>query len=281
MIIDGHVHIFPARIKENRGPWLARDGGFAAIYASERARIATADDLVASMDRSGIDLAIAMNFAWSSHELCVETNTAMIEAVRRYPGRIVGCCMVYPPAGAAAADELLRCADAGLRGIGELRPQDQGYSLSDAALLDPLAEIALHHDMVVVSHASEPVGHGYPGKPGADLADLYAFVLRYPEIKTVMAHWGGGMPFYTLMPEVRTALSNTWFDTAATPYLYRNEIFRLTAELVGAEKILFASDFPLMTQDRMLNLIASQELASADRELILGGNAAGLWGLGG
>ena len=36
----------------------------------------------------------------------------------------------------------------------------------------------------------------------------------------IAAHWGGGLPFYALMPEVRDALQNVWFDTAAGHLLY-------------------------------------------------------------
>ncbi|MBI4497572.1 MAG: amidohydrolase [Chloroflexi bacterium] len=279
MIIDAHTHIFPPAIKANRRGWLVRDAGFRAIYAPPRARIATAEDLVASMDQAGIDVSVALNFGWASHDLCVQTNTSIIEAVRRYPDRLVGFGMVYPPAGAAAVAELQRCADAGLRGIGELRPDDQGFALDDARLLDPLMRVMLDYDMIVLSHASEPVGHPYPGKGRVSLESVYALVTRYPDLRVIMAHWGGGLPFYALMPEMQVALGNVWFDTAASPYLYRNEVFRVVAELVGGEKILFASDYPLMPQSRMLALIASLELAPADRDRILGGNAQRLlWG---
>ena len=273
MIIDAHTHIFPAAAQADRRPWLLRDAGFAAIYGRDRASIATADDLVASMDRTGIDVSVVMNFGWASHDLCVETNTAIIEAVRRFPDRLVGCAMVYPPAGPAAVTELLRCAGAGLRGIGELRPDDQGFALDTPALLDPLVEVALRYDMVVAVHAADPVGHAYPGKGSVGLTDLYAFVSRYPDLKVLLAHWGGGLPFYGLMPEVSAALANTVFDIAASPLLYGKEVFHVVAGIVGVEKILFASDYPLMPPTRMLDLVASLELSSADRDRILGGNA--------
>jgi len=40
------------------------------------------------------------------------------------------------------------------------------------------------------------------------------------------------------MPEVADALSNTYFDTAASPFLYSDRIFELVSDLLGPERIL-------------------------------------------
>ena len=49
----------------------------------------------------------------------------------------------------------------------------------------------------------------------------------------IAAHWGGGLPFYALMPEVREALENVYFDTAASHLLYDATVYRRVIELVG------------------------------------------------
>jgi hypothetical protein len=76
------------------------------------------------------------------------------------------------------------------------------------------------------------------------------------------------------MPEARRALADTYFDTAATPLLYEPAIYRQAVELVGAEHVLFGSDFPLIGQRRQRRAI--EEAFSADdpaRALVLGENA--------
>ena len=50
--------------------------------------------------------------------------------------------------------------------------------------------------------------------------------------------------------------------------------------MVGAERILFASDYPLMRPSRSLAEVAAQPLPECDRRLVLGENAARLLGLG-
>ena len=51
MILDVHTHLFPPRLIADRARLIAADPGFAALYAPDRARMATAEDLIASMDR--------------------------------------------------------------------------------------------------------------------------------------------------------------------------------------------------------------------------------------
>jgi hypothetical protein len=92
-------------------------------------------------------------------------------------------------------------------------------------------------------------------------------------VTVVAAHWGGGLPFYTLMPEVKEALGSTFFDTAATPLLYDPLIYRRAIDLVGADRILFASDFPLLSQGRCLAQVREAGLRAEEERLVLGENA--------
>ncbi len=279
MIFDCHTHIFPPRIRDNREEYLARDPLFAHLYADTKAKLATAEELIASMDREGIGLSIALNIGWSSLELCQETNDYIMEAVSRYPDRLVGFCAVPPKAGEEALAELERCASGGIRGIGEMRPDIQGFDLGDEAIMRPIVEAAKRHRFTLLTHSSEPVGHEYTGKGDITPDVLYSFISRFPDLPIVCAHWGGGLPFYALMPEVKRALGNAFFDTAASPFLYQPQIFRHVAEIVGADKILFGSDYPLMPPSRVIKQLRSLGLGEEVEDMILGGNARRLLGL--
>jgi len=81
------------------------------------------------------------------------------------------------------------------------------------------------------------------------------------------------VPFYALMPEVAEALDNVFFDTAATVFLYKPEIFEQVSCIIGSDKILFGTDYPLMHQNRVLAQIQSTQLTEEDKAKILGGNA--------
>lgn len=279
MIIDMHTHIFPPEVIAHRATFAARDPWFADLYGNPKARMATAEDLVASLAANGIDRAVTFGFGWRDPGIIRLANDYVIDAVRRYPDRLIGFAVVQPTAGIAAITEIERCVHAGLRGIGELMPHGQGYRLTDTALLTPLADLAAAQNLIVLTHASEPVGHKYPGKGDVTLPDLVAFLTAFPRVRVVAAHWGGGLPFFALMPEVAATLVNCWFDTAASPYVYTPNIFPTVATCAGAEKILWASDFPLIRHPRMLNYARQAELDDATLAAVLGGNAARLLGL--
>ncbi len=50
MIVDFHTHIFPPDVIARRGELAIRDPWFGALYGNPRAKMATAGDLLASMD---------------------------------------------------------------------------------------------------------------------------------------------------------------------------------------------------------------------------------------
>jgi len=273
VIIDFHTHIFPPWLKERRDEYSKSDPCFSLLYSQPQAKIATAEELLASMDEAGIDLSVVLNIGWASHELCVKTNDYILDSVSRYPTRLAGFCAIQPRAGDAAIAELERCAKAGAKGIGELRSDVQGFALADKATMKPLVDAALKHDLIFLTHSSEPVGHEYSGKGNITLDILYSFITAFPNLKLVCAHWGGGLPFYALMPEVAKALANVFFDTAATVFLYKPEIFEQVSHIIGSDKILFGSDYPLMHQNRVIAQIRSSGLSEKDKNKILGVNA--------
>jgi predicted TIM-barrel fold metal-dependent hydrolase len=136
-------------------------------------------------------------------------------------------------------------------------------------------EFAEQEDLPVVVHGSEPVGHDYPGKGHTYPRDILAMATRFPNVKIVAAHWGGGLPFYAHMPEVRKALANVYFDSAATPFLYDQSVFSTVASAIGPDRMLFGSDFPLLNAKRVAE-IAIADLTPAYAGMFLGENARGL-----
>ena len=279
MRIDAHVKTFPESVRQRRDDYLGRDLTFRSMYGRPEAKLGGLDELLDSMDRNGVDRACLVSIGWSAHEHCVEINDFILGAAAAHPARIVPFCVVNPLAGRAAAREVERCARLGARGVGELHPDTQGFDLADRRALEPMMDAAREHGMPVLTHASEPVGHLYPGKGNQRPETLLAFAKNFPGAPIVMAHWGGGLPFYALMPEVREALANVYFDTAATPFLYDARVFETVAGLVGAERILFGSDFPLLPQERVLKQLEGAALSSEEKDAIGGGNAARLLGL--
>jgi len=280
MIIDFHTHVFPPEVRKNRDRYIKLDPCFALLYSEPKAKIATADELITSMDETKVDVSVILNIGWTTHELCLETNDYIIDSVSHYPQRLIGFGAVQPKSASAVA-EIERLAKAGLKGIGEMRPDIQLFDLTDKRIMAPLVEALRRRKLILLTHASEPVGHNYPGKGNVTPDILYPFITSFPDLTIVCAHWGGGLPFYGLMPEVKKAMANVYFDTAASPFLYNPQIYNQVIQLVGADKILFGSDYPLLAQGRLLKETKSLHLAKETESLILSGNAQRLLGIKG
>ena len=97
--------------------------------------------------------------------------------------------------------------------------------------------------------------------------------------KLILSHWGGGLPFYALMPEIKKLSASVFFDTAASPFLYEPKIFEIVNGIVGPNHILAASDYPLLKFSRIKNEIEQSNISNDDQKLILGDNAKTLFNL--
>lgn len=266
-------------MKDRREDIVHEDHCLGALFSDPKANMATAEDLIESMDQDGIDISVVVNMGWSSFELCYQTNDYILESISKYPKRLIGFCTIHPE-WKEAPDEIERCEKCGMRGIGELMPHLQNFDLGNKALMTPIVEVAQNNNMIIMTHSSEPVGHIYPGKGNVTPGILYQFISNFPQTRIVCAHWGGGLPFYSLMPEVGEALKNVYFDTAASPFLYKYDIFQHVADIAGPEKILFGSDYPLITQKRIVKrLLEEIDISQDNKNLILGNNAFELLGL--
>ncbi len=279
MIIDFHTHVFPPRLVEERGAYVKRDATLSALFAGGEAPMATADELISAMDEAGVDAAVIMGVGWTDRGIAREANDYLLESAARYGGRLIPFCSVNPAWGDDALREIDRCAASGARGVGELHPDTQGFDLADSSLMDPFMGCLKSRNMALLTHSSEPVGHLYPGKGTVTPDVLMPFIERYPDVAIVCSHWGGGLPFYSLMPEVKRALSNAYFDSAASPFLYRASIYSLASKAARPGSILFGSDFPLLKPERLMKHIRAADISREERDGILGENARRLLGL--
>jgi hypothetical protein len=279
MIIDAHTHIFPEPVRGDRQRYFAGEPEFQLLYDSPKARLAGAEDLVSEMDAQGVDMAVTFGFPWHTRAYFKANNDCVMDAVARYPGRLRGlCCLDVFDAGAVS--EVERCLNGGLSGVGELAFYEEGPDASALERLEPVMELCRERGVPVMIHTNEPVGHVYPGKSPNTLAQIYELVRRFPRNQIILAHWGGGLFFYMLMKrEVRDALGNVFFDTAASPFLYAPEIYRVAASVAGAEKVLWGTDYPLLKPDRYFREIAAAGLGEKEKERVLGLNAKDLFGL--
>ncbi len=279
MIIDFHTHIFPPDFNADRSLLLSEEQDFRGIYSSPHAKTVGVKELIDYMDKEEIQRSVIFGFPWSKEKNYKHHNDYIIESIDRYPDRLAGFCC-FSPLASGIAVECERCLQAGLAGVGELALYGSDLTQDFISYINDVMELCLKYDAPLLLHTNEPVGHEYPGKAPMTLRQIYRFIKAYSENRIILAHWGGGIFFYSLMKkEVKEALKNVWFDTAASPFLYSPEIYRIAGKLIGFDKILFGTDYPLLRAKRYFREIDALALAKGQMAQIKGLNAAKLLGL--
>jgi len=279
MRIDVHTHVFPSAMVQDRSRFFTGETNFRLLYDSPKARLVTAETLLEVMDRDGIHRAVVFGFPWNQTETAKRHNDYVLEAAGRHPSRLIpmGC---VNPLSKDAGREAQRCLQAGARGLGELAVYENCAVELAMAGYQILIECCRSSGGVLLVHANEPVGHAYPGKAPFGLDFYYEIARRAQGMPLILAHWGGGLGFYALLKkEAFEVLAQVYFDTAASPYLYRPEIYGEMVRIVGEDKILFGSDYPLLTPGRYFREIAAASISDEAVQAIVGGNAARLFGI--
>jgi predicted TIM-barrel fold metal-dependent hydrolase len=277
MIIDSHVHVLPDTVRQDLTAVRESDDWFAACHP-EGAATASIESLIEAMDADGVEKSVCFTWPFAGMDLCREANDYLAAGIRRHPERLIGFGIVNPAA-PDAAGEVRRCASLGLAGIGELNADAQGWTFDgeDIALaMDAIAECGL----IVNLHVSEALGRDFPGRGTAWPGRLLQWAERFPDVQTVAAHMGGGLPFFTGVPGVGDVTRKLWFDTAAFPFLYKPSAMRSAMDHVPVDRFLYGSDFPLLQLPRYQKHFASAGLTPPELDALMGGNASGLFGLG-
>ncbi len=95
----------------------------------------------------------------------------------------------------------------------------------------------------------------------------------------VGAHLAGGLPLYASKRWARKALASAYADTAALRYLYEVSVLPGVVQELGADRLLFGSDYPLVKQSAALDEVRASGLDGADLQAVLGESARRLLGL--
>lgn len=280
MIIDAHTHIFPETVRLNRSACFESEPEFKLLYNSPKAAMASIDELLAAMDAHGVDLSVVCGFPWRTPDLIRRNNDTVIDAVLRHPGRIKGLAC-FDAAWEGAADETRRCLAAGLSGAGELAFYLSGIDETALKRLEPVMAVLREFGNLPCNiHTNEPIGHAYPGKTPITLEQIYALAGAFPDNRIILAHWGGGILFYRILKkQAKEVLKNIWYDTAASPFLFDPAVYEVAALAGAMDKVLFGTDFPLLTADRYYRDLEAVSMTDEQKRMVLGGNARELFGL--
>ena len=286
-VIDVHTHCWPMAAASDPRAWAAARGErhWADLVAPVRGTSlqgwADADRFLRDMDAAGVSQAVILGWYWERQETCDELNSFHAALLRAHPDRFLAFAAVNPAAGPRALDAVRRAVeDQGFIGLGEMLPPVQGFGWDDPTWLDILAW-AESLRLPVNFHVTEALGRTHAGSVETPFRHFLDYATRFPELPIILAHWGGGIPFFHLNPHASGRLRNVWYDSAASPLLYDASVFRRVADLAGHERLLFGSDYPLRLHpridkeprmDRFLDEARSSGLTPSELDAFLGGN---------
>ncbi len=290
VIIDAHVHLYPAAVDLDPAGWSAAQGErHWATLCTRRRRdgrpvqtLPTLAELLDAMDAAGVARAVLLGWYWEKPDTCAWQNRFYAECVRAHPDRLAACATLHPAAGREATlAELRRARDEGLIGVGELSPHSQVYPMDDPVFGEVLS-LAGELRMPVNLHVTDPASRPYVGRIETPLADFTRLARDFPGTTFILAHWGGMLPL-SVAGAVVAALPNVYYDTAATPLLYGPDVWSRALPACGHDRVLFGSDFPLNLYPKrddlpgLMRLVAEAQAGGADAR-VLGGNAARVFG---
>jgi hypothetical protein len=180
--------------------------------------------------------------------------------------------------GRAGADHLRDCAARGAKGI-KIHPVLQRCAPDDPRL-DPTYDVCVELGLTVLAHCGATRGHG----PASDPFAFGAVMEAHPGLHLVLAHLGGATwrqvaPFAAAHPAVSFDLCEiiAWIGAPEAPSA--DALGRLIRQ-VGAERVLFGTDFPWYELDHTVDqLMTLPHLSDEERRGILGENAIRRMGL--
>ena len=276
--IDVHVHTELSRSGHDPMPATLRTA--ARSYFKSDEPLPTVDD-VAAYYRERTVAAVLFTVDWESRSgIAPIPNEEIIDAAVQNPDVIVPFASV-DPARPDALDRVRQAAAAGARGF-KFHPNLQAFFPNDERaypLYDAIAEAgvpALFHS----GHSG--IGTGVPGGGGFRLKYSNPMCLDdvaadFPELQIVLAH--PSFPWQDEAISVCLHKANVWIDLSGwSPKYFPPQLIQY-ANTQLRTKVLFGSDFPLITPDRWLSDFAEAPFKDEVRPLILKENAARLLGL--
>lgn len=270
MIVDSHIHLFPPEVSTDPVRWAKENGEWhwRELMCPEKGTSLQdwpdIDRLIADMDHAGVDKAILQGWYWQNPRSCEMHNRFYLDCLQRYPDRLHATACWHREVAPDPVAWLHKWLEQGFSGVGEMLPPVQGSSWLDEAW-EGVCELLTGYGLPLMFHVTKPVGRDYPGKVSTPFSEIEAFLRKYPDQKVVLAHWGGLLPMYRLHPSFTRLLDNVYVDTAASPLLYKSEIFQIFPQVFPADRILFGSDYPLRIYGRKQQCAGMSRFVSETR----------------
>ena len=258
--IDIHAHVFPDEVAPRVVEQLE------GYYKMNWHGNGTVADLTQSIEDADIETTVIFSTATKPSQ--VETINNYIASLCQNNSRFIGFGTIHPDY-PDIEKEIERIKTLGLRGL-KLHPDFQGFNIDDPRMFRIYK--AIGGTMPILIHTGdENSDFSAPRRLAAVLDEM-------PELVVIAAHFGG----YCRWDEAKKYLigrKNLYLDTSSCFHKFSFEVGKELTRLHGADRVLFASDYPAVRQNEAVEHILKMELTQEENELILYRNAKKLLGI--
>jgi uncharacterized protein len=209
------------------------------------------------------------------------SNHEVLSAARENADVLIPFASVDPHKGKLAVREARELIEAGVRGF-KFHPNTQAFWPNDRDYY-PLYDVIASAGLIALFHTGQTgIGAGMPGGGGVRLKFSNPMCVDdvaadFPELDIILAH--PSFPWQDEALAVATHKPNVYIDLSGwSPKYFPENLIRYTNTLLK-RKMLFGSDFPLITPDRWLADFETLPIKDEVRPLVLKENAVRLLGL--
>ncbi|MFC0598211.1 amidohydrolase family protein [Streptomyces palmae] len=278
--IDVHTH---AEVSAKGGTSLSAElDGAAGAYFKAEHRHPTLPEIAAYYRERRMACVVFTVDAESATGTPPVPNEEIAEAAAENPDVIIPFAGVDPYKGRAAVRQLRRLfGEFGVKGV-KFHPNLQAFHPNDR-MAYPLYEAIEEAGAIAVFHTGQTgIGAGAPGGGGirlkySDPMDVDDVAADFPGMRIILAH--PSFPWQDEALAVATHKPQVYIDLSGWSPKYFPPVLVRYANSLLKDKVLFGSDYPLLSPDRWLADFAKLPIKDEVRPKILKENAAALLGL--
>ncbi len=281
--IDVHVHVE----SDGRGNFSMDDELLAAsarYFKSDHDRAPTVEQIAAHYRERAMAAVIFTVDATTATGHPALSSEEIADRAAAHPDVLIPFGSVDPLAPAEAVRRARRLvAEHGVRGF-KFHPSVQGFTPNDP-MVYPLYEAIEELGVPALFHTGQTgIGAGLPGGRGIKLRLSDPMLIDdvaadFPGLTVILAH--PSVPWQDAAISIATHKANVYIDLSGwSPKYFPPQLVRSMNSLLQ-DKVLFGTDYPLLTPDRWLRDFDLLEVKPDIRPKILKQNAVRLLGLGG
>jgi predicted TIM-barrel fold metal-dependent hydrolase len=240
-VIDAHAHV---------GPWFnfftpSPDG----------------ETMLQVMDRCGVRMAVVSALLGVGPD-AEPGNAEVVELIARYPDRFAGYAIFNPHHPGSLADVQRTLSAPGIVGI-KIHPDTHEYHVAEPGYA-PMWALANARQLPVLTHT-------FAGSPYCEPVDFDPIAQRWPEARIILGHSGATPAGHRQAMKVAQTHPHVYLELCGS--FTTGQWIRRMVDAVGAERVLFGTDFPFIDFRYGLGRVVFADLTESDRRLVLGENA--------